>query len=191
MRQAASIAGLIIVLTAAILFSASLAHCQTISFAPQGSAALKALTGRRIKGVQIVSIIACPARISLPSISGGEVYAEAIAQGYQPILPAFARAVVNDAVSHNWRVFALEAFKVASIAAAGLGAGGVVKMSAAQLSALVIGHQIGDEIASRIQERIPNASPLLSALLDPAAKLDITQGCQVSAILAVYPRKGK
>ena len=174
---------------AVFLIINALAAAQSISFAPQGAAALKALTGKRIKGIQIVSVIACPATISLPSIQGGEVYREAIARGYEPILPAVARAVVNDTVQKNWRVYALETFKVASIVAAGLGAGGVVKMSAGQLSALVIGHQVGDDIAERITERLPNATPLIASLLDPGTRLDITQGCQTSAILAVFPTR--
>ena len=170
------------------LFSLS-AYAQSISFSPQGAAALRALTGKRIKGIQIISVIACPATISIPSISGGEIYAESIRQGYQPILPAFARSVVADAVAHNWRVYAIEAFKVASIAGVGLGAGKIVAMSTAALSALTIGHQIGDEISTRMQGRLPDPTPLMNALLDPSAKLDISQGCQVSAILAVYSKK--
>lgn len=164
---------------------------QDILFSPQGASALRALTGKRIPGVQIVSVIACPARISLPSIGGGEIYAESIRQGYQPILLDFAPSVINEAVASNKKQIVLEAFKVASIVAAGLGAGGVVKMSMAEISALVIAHQVGDELSARIKERLPNPGPLMSALLDPAKDLDIRDGCKVSSILAVYPQRKK
>lgn len=161
---------------------------QSIQFSPQGASALKALTGKRIKGVQIVSVIACPAVISIPSISGGELYSAAITQGYEPILPQFAAAVITDAAASNKWQIALEVFRVASIAAI---VAGTRSLNATQLLVINGAHQIGDELSSRIQTRLPNPAPLISALLDPEKTLDITHGCQVSAILAVYPSEIK
>lgn len=157
---------------------------QTIMLSPQGEAALKALSGKRIKGVQIVSVIACGDRV----LHGGTIYSEAIKAGFAPMPPIVAQAVLNNAVSHNWRFYAIEAFKVVSITAAGLGAGRIVSMSPELLSAMVLGHQIGDELAARSAERFPNPVPLLSALLNPSADLDLSKGCQSAFLLSLYGR---
>lgn len=164
------------------------AQAQTISIAPQGQQALRALTGKRIQGIQILGAIVCPAEGNT-SISGGAVYREAIALGFTPIIPVLAQSVITQAVSHNWRWYAIEAFKVGSIAAAGLGAGRVVAMSSAKLAALVIAHQIGDELSARAQERIPNAGPLISSLLDPEETLDLGHRCKVASMLALFPNR--
>jgi hypothetical protein len=162
------------------------AEAQTISFAPQGAAALKALTGKRIKGIQIVSVVACPATISIPTILGGEVYREAMAQGYTPIMPQFARAVVNDAVAKSPGKRFIEGAALVTIIGAGIATG---KINPTWSRVLLSGHQVLDQVVADVQAVLPNSGPLTAALLDPAAKLDITAGCQSAAILAVYPKK--
>lgn len=165
----------------ALLAVASYAQ-QTLSFAPQGVAALQTLTGKRVKGVQVVSVIAC----GTGTLTGGVIYTEADKAGFSILDPQVSVALVNSTVSRNWRQYLLLAIREGSQIAIPLGAGKIITMSSQALVGLSLAHGIADDITPFIQGRLPNATPLLSALVDPAKSFDLSKGCQSGLLLSVY-----
>jgi hypothetical protein len=162
---------------------------QNISIMPQGEGAVKAIVGKKIKGYQILSVIACPADGKPLSIKGGAVYQQAMLEGYSPIAPAFAQAIISDGVAHNKKYYAIEGLKIGSMILLPLGTGKVVAMSASILTGLAIAHQVGDEVSAQLQARYPNAAALTGALLAPETSMDLSGSCKSAAILALYDRK--
>jgi len=150
--------GLLVLLTA-------YAHAQvTVTFSPQGQAALQALTGKRIHGFQIVSVLAC-SQATAVSVSGGALYELAAQGGYQWIDPGAAAVIINRTVQFNVFNVTANALVDGSSFASLLVAGGVIKAGATILTALIAGHGFLDQVQGRLNAYAPDPTPVLSKLL--------------------------
>lgn len=163
---------------------------QTVSFAPQGAAVLKALTGKRIPGVGIADVVIC----SPAPIPAGAVYQTLVRNGVSPIRPASAKALFNRTVALNWRNLLLEAAADASIGIPVLGQSGVIKMSAKWVVAILAGHAVIDSLSGQVRSHIPDPSPVLSSLLDPGEVLAFAgsvTGCRESSVIIRFTKDTK
>jgi len=175
-----------------LVFTQVQAPAQCISFLPQPESAIKAQTGKRIKDVQLISTLVCPTLIDGKpgpgSVNGGAVYNSAAAQGYLPILPSNASAIINVATANSWPYRLNEAVRYLSIAGAVAGAG---KLNPTWIQILTGAHSLGDEIQAQAQTRLPNPVPLVESMPDPQKPIDLTHGCWGDNILISIKAKKK
>jgi hypothetical protein len=169
-----------------------LAWGQTVSFAPQGAAVLKALTGKRIAGVGIADVVVCsPSGLPIPS---GVVYQTLVRNGISPIRPESAKALFNRTVALNWRNLVLEGAADASIGIPVLGQSGVIKMTTKWVVAILAGHAVIDSLSNQARAHMPDPSPVLSSLLDPGDVLTFAgaaTGCHESSVIIRFNRDTK
>lgn len=145
---------------------------QQVTFSPQGAAALKALTGKRIPSFQIVSVLAC-AETNAASLTGGSVYELAAQAGYQWIDPDAAAVIINRTVAFNGWTLAENALIDGSSFGALLVAGGVIKAGASILTSLIAGHSFLDQVQGRLKGYAPDPTPVLRKLLQADTVLSL------------------
>ena len=176
----------------AVLLVAGLAVAQSprASIAPQGAEALRALTGKRIKGVQVLSVTVCS---DVPaSISGGMLYQAVARAGIAPISSKLAPAIIERTVDRNWRKIAIELIRSATLIGATLTSSGVITATKTVTNLLIVAHTAGDEVSGILQSRLPDATPLLSNLLASEATISLgAGGCHEALMLAVYSKSTK
>lgn len=157
---------------------------QTVSFAPQGASALKALTGKRIAGVGAMSAIVCSENES--SVSAGVVYQAAAKQGIATLDPAVAKALINRTVMLNWRNVGMFFWRTGSLSLIAAMTGGAFAASKSVQTAITLAHGTGDEVASYVVQHVPDPTAWTSQLLDPSSVItvDTASRCR-SFMLAV------
>lgn len=156
----------------------------TVSFSPQGAAALKALTGKQIQGIGIYQLIVCsPSGFPIPA---GHVYQVATDHGIAPLAPATAAALFKRTVDHNWRNIAIMAGVDASIGIPVLGQAGLISMSSKYIVSLLTGHVLFDSLQRQLQANIPDPAPVLSTLLDPDSMISFAGACKSSSMVTVF-----
>lgn len=156
----------------------------TVSFSPQGAAALKALTGKQIPGVGMYQVVVCsPSGFPIPA---GKVYQIATDHGIAPLAPQTAAALFKRTVSMNWRNIALMAGVDASIGIPVLGQAGLVSMSSKWIVSLLTGHVLFDSVQNQIRQNIPDPAPVLNSLLDPDSMISFAGACKSSSMVTVY-----
>lgn len=156
----------------------------TVSFSPQGAAALKALTGKQIQGVGMYQVIACsPSGFPIPA---GHVYQVATERGISPLAPAVAAALFRRTASLNWRQIAITAGVDASIGIPVLGQAGLISMSSKYIVGLLTGHALFDSLQKQLQANTPDPGPVLERLLDPDSMINFAGACKSSTLVTVY-----
>lgn len=165
------------------LLMALFCSAQTVSFAPQGAEALRALAGKKLKGFGLTHVIVCSSS-GLP-IQAGLVYQTAVRAGSAPISPSNARSVINRAVGFNWWVLLNATITGASIGIPALRESGAITISSPKMLALLGTHVAIDAVTGQIRSHVPDPSALFAALLDPNATITFpgfVAGCQESAM---------
>lgn len=170
----------------AVVFAAVCFGAETrISVSPQGAASLKAMTGKRIPGVQILGVTMCS------DVRGGDVYQALNHVGIATIMPRNAVAIVEQTVNRNWRKTALDAGKIGALLAAAFTTSGVIAASPKVASALIVGHQVGDQVGELVRQRLPDPRGLLDALIDPEGRIEAGAGCKVGMVMVVFDKNTK
>jgi hypothetical protein len=149
-----------------------------VSMSPQGAEALKALTGKRVPGVQIVAVTTCSD--AAVAISGGALYQAAAGAGIATISARLAPAIIARSVDRNWKKITVDVIGAASGIAAGWAPAGAA-------TALIAGHLVGDQVSGFLRPRIPDPSVLLTGLIDASARFDVDAGgCREGFMLAAF-----
>ncbi len=170
----------------------------SITFSVQGKQALKDLTGKVVKNLQLVSAEVCT-QDNKP-VSGGQVYQMAVFAGYEYYDPKIAPVLFTNASNKNWRVYAVDVMRYATIAGAGLTASGVFSTADRLRKWTTIAvnlHDISDGVKDRLTSEIPNPTPLIQVLIDNKRNLELTQSpegglsCAGGIIAVRYDTKNK
>lgn len=173
--------------TLIVLLLASLVSAQTVSFAPQGAASLKALTGKRIKGVGLLSATVCS---SVPlTVMGGMVYQKANSLGISTINPGDAAVLVRRTVQFHWSNFLLAGISDVSLLIPILGEAKLFAASSTSVISMLLGHGVADTAAGQLRTLTPDPSELLGNLLDPVGVLAINGACAQKMMVIVYSPK--
>lgn len=157
----------------------------TVSFSGQGAETLKALTGKRIRGVALNAVIVCsPVPVTIPI---GRIYQLAAQHGISYLKPEEATAMIIRTVSFNWTNILLDALTDGPQGAAFLGASKLVSMSNPVIAALIGSSAIIGLATKRIKTFAPDPSPVLKDLLDPKATMTFAAaGCSSGIIATRY-----
>lgn len=150
-------------------------QAQTVTFSPQGSAALRALTGKRIGGFQLVSVMACAD--SMPAgFSGGEIYQKASQQGYQWIDPMATTAILERTVQFNPANLIPVVLTSGTAGFSLLLSGGIIKTTSTWLTALIASHGVLDQASNQIRGYAPNPATVVDNLLRPTDAFSLASG---------------
>jgi len=161
----------------------------TVSFASQGPAALKALTGKLVKGMQIVKANVCAPGTGIVSV--GRILSMANKMGIADIDSGIANALVTQTVDRNWRHLLMVGAVEGTSIAASIFVPGIVAASKSVSTGLVIGHIFLDHAPALIAPGAPQPAPLLNSLADASANLAFNgPSCQKMLFVADYNGKG-
>jgi hypothetical protein len=161
---------------------------QTVTFSPQGAAVLKALTGKRIKGVGIMVAEVC----STIPVSAGAVYGKASTQGIAWIDPALGKQLINRTVNISWPNLIGAGITDASLLVPLFGAAGIISMAPKWVAALISGHGAADLAISRLRTYAPDPTALETQLLDPEAMITFAdKPCHRYDLLVQYSKANK
>lgn len=149
-------------------------QCQGVcaSFSGQGAAALKALTGKRIVGVQLIAVEICSTHPA--TFGAGLILQYASALGIQYHSPKIGSAIVQHTTDLNWRNVIINTAKVGTMLAAALTVSGTIAASAAWQTGLVVGHAATDSLPMLFSPGAPNPDPYLSGVLDANGTITVT-----------------
>lgn len=160
----------------------------TVSFSPQGLAALKAVTGRNIRGVGIYDLVVCSPTGAF--VQGGSVYQTAVGAGISPLGPAEAKFLFTQTVSRSPGNLLLEIGADASIALPVLGQSGLISMSSKYVVSLLAGHVLFDNIQNQVRAHLPDPSSVTNLLLDPQSTIVFPNGaCKEATMIARFSGK--
>lgn len=158
-----------------------------ITFSPQGSSVLRALTGKRISGFQIVAAMACDF-----TVSGGQIYEAATQQGYAWTAPEATATLITRTANIDWRNIVPTLLANGTSGAALLVAGGVIHAPAAWLTGLIAGHGALDLVQSQIRAYAPDPTQVLSKLAQVSETITLEPGqCAERFIGAQFTGKPK
>lgn len=165
-------------------------RAQTVTFSPQGAAALRALTGKRISGFQIVSVMACADAMSA-GFSGGEIYQKASQQGYQWIDPMATTAILERTVQFNAANLIPVLLTSGTAGFSLLLSGGIIKAtSSSWLTALIASHGVLDQASNQIRGYAPNPATVVDNLLRPTDSFSLASSQCIERYLgAVYNKQ--
>jgi hypothetical protein len=166
-----------------ILASLAISSFAQITIVRQGPAVLKQATGRTVKGVQIVGILAC----SVDGISGNKIWRTAIDAGYSPLLIE-PGTILTKTSGRDLRVVLLRSLQIASIAVPAMISSGVITSNNKMIFSLLSAHSLTDEAVNWIKSGTPDPKPFVSALIDPTQSYP--SGC-ISGILISSFQKSK
>jgi|SRR6185295_11365174 len=160
----------------------------TVSFSGQGAEALRALTGKRIPGIQMVQGTVCSHGTG--SVSVGAVIQEAHRQRFQTLLPSVGTAIVQRTVNLNWRNITMNVFRIATGTALMIFTGGTVTASAAVTSGVAYAHGFSDTLPL-LFTGVPKPDPYLNSVADFNSKLELSgtpemEDCRSILFTAVY-----
>lgn len=152
-----------------------------VSFSPQGSEIVKAMTGKRIKGVGIHELVIC----SSGTVQGGAVYQLAVSNGILPISPAQAGTLFRQTAARSVPALLLAGAGYASLGVPVLGQAGVISMTSRFIVGILSGHALFDSFRGQVQAQLPDPTPLLGSLLDPESVLTLS-GCKESKMVTRF-----
>lgn len=159
-----------------------------VSYSNQGAQSLKSLTGKVIKGVEIIQATICTDHIAV--VPGGRVYQQANGMGIQTIAPKIGQRIVDNAISLNWRTITIDVGMVALGAMSALTVGGVVAASTGWQRGLTLGHLTSDMLPKLFSHGAPDPSAFTDTVLDGDKDLQFAvPGCHLASLAGVY-RKG-
>lgn len=153
-----------------------------VTYSSQGATALRALTGKRIKGFQLVQATTCADHDA--KFGAGRIIQQANAMGIQTLSAKTGAAVVQQTVDLNWRKLLILGVQVGTSVALGVTTSGVVTSSKAITTGIALGHLALDELPTVLKPGTPNPDPFFSAALDESGQVTISAGACVSAIFA-------
>src|SRR5437868_3450730 len=110
----------------------------TASFSPQGAASLRALTGKRIAGFQLIQVTICAQQAAV--LPAGRIYQMANGAGIQTIAPKVASAIVKTTVNRDMHKIAAEMLKAGTLIGATVMGSGLVAASVAWTGGAVLAH---------------------------------------------------
>lgn len=153
-----------------------------VTYSSQGAAALKAMTGKRIKGFQLVQANVCADHDT--KFGAGRIIQQANAMGIQTIGGRAGAAVVQQTVDLNWRKLLMIGVQVGTSVALGVTTSGVVASSKAITTGIALGHIAMDELPNVLRPGTPNPDPFLSSVLDEGGQVNLAAGACVSTMFA-------
>lgn len=153
-----------------------------VTYSSQGAAALKAMTGKRIKGFQLVQATTCADHDA--RFGAGRIIQQANAMGIQTISGKAGAAVVQQTVDLNWRKLLMIGVQVGTSVALGVTTSGVVASSKAITTGIALGHIAMDELPNILKPGTPNPDPFLSSVLDEGGQINLAAGSCVSTMFA-------
>jgi hypothetical protein len=168
----------------ACLFAfACAALAQTYTFLPQGAEVSTAQVGSSIPGEQVLAVIVCGS----PQVSGGLIYQQAVAQGYQPISNLFVASVATQVVGKTKLAKIVYILQFATIITAEIASGGAFNIGNKALAGVIFTHGTIDQFSPLLASKIPNAGALLANLVDPSQSYAVSaSGCYQGLMLARY-----
>lgn len=159
----------------------------SVSFSPQGDAAMRAMVGHTIPniGMDEVTICAPPGT----TVSGGSVYQLANSVGISTLSPALTRRVFTRTAALSKQQTIFTAVQYGLLAVPIMGEAGVITLSSKSLFSLLAGHGIFDMLSAKYAPLLPDPSPFLDDLLDPQASFILSGDCKVATIGVEYSGK--
>jgi hypothetical protein len=137
----------------------------SVTYAGQGAAALKAETGKRIAGFQLVSVIVCSPANSGVSVAGGNLYAGATRAGFSTIDADPTYAIIMHTSSIDWRNLAPKLIGDAATAGALFTSGGIISANSSWVTALIASHGLMDMAGERLKSYAPDPGIVVSRLI--------------------------
>jgi hypothetical protein len=129
------------------------AHCQTVSFGPQGAEVLAAMVGRTVPGVAAIDVQICSKKDL--RLSSGLVYQAAVAAGIQPISPLAIDAVISSELGRNrWRILA-STLNIGTHTGTILLASGLIAATNSWTAGFAVASGLADTVADRLRARVP------------------------------------
>jgi hypothetical protein len=157
----------------------------TISFSGQGAEALRAMTGKRVRGVGLESVVTCSTgTVKLPA---GRIYQLAIQHGISPIDPDVAESLIKRKVGFSIFNILPSVLSDGTGGIAVLGAAKVIAMSSPWLVGLTAASATINLVEKQIQSHAPDPAPLFKLLLDPANAISFAEaGCSRAMMVVRY-----
>ena len=160
----------------------------TASFSSQGAEALKAMVGKKVRGVGLTSVTVCSA--SPAKFASGLIWQSAVSHGISPIDPDIATAMINRKVAWSLYTVIPHLFTDGAGGLAALGAGRVISMSSPWLVGLVALSATTNIVMGQIASHKPDPSVLFKNLLDPTGTM-VFDGASCKRAMLVTRYKGK
>ena len=160
----------------------------TVSYSSQGAAALRAVTGKRIVGFQMVQATVCSGHDA--KVPVGLIIQQAGSLGIQTIDNQAGLAIVNKTVSMDWRSLAKIGLVAGLSVGTALTVGGVIHTSIGITRGLTFGHLFIDQILPPLfAVGAPQPDPFVNAAKEPDSTLELAAGsCKRVMFGAVYPK---
>lgn len=169
-------------------FAQESAPAVTVSFSSQGAEALKAMTGKKIRGVGLTAVTVCSTDIA--HVPVGTVFQNAISHGISPIDPDIAIAMVNRKVGFSIYHILPHIVSDGAAGVAVLMAGRVISATNPWLVGLISLAEVGKIAQQQFESHAPDPAPLFKSLLDPNASMDFSgKACHRGMMVTRY--KGK
>jgi len=167
------------------LFALTASGQVTVSFSPQGPASMKALTGKKIATMELLSVIACSKETV--QIAGGQFYYQALQSGISPIDPKIAEQIVASNVNRNWANIILNAAGYATLLVPVLGQSRAIPMSKAWTAGLLAAHSMADSLPQLLSPYRPDPSVLTRSLIQPDETVTVPRGSCFAGTMAAAP----
>jgi hypothetical protein len=156
------------------------------SFSPQSPESLRSSTGRTLKHMQLLSVIACTGPQPATQ-SGGDLYRQAFAAGYVTLVPVAVRGAMEHAAADNWRVWLSWSLPLAGGAGTAATTGRLINVASRNQetvsTAAVIGTGILAAMAPQIHGRAPDPTAILASLVDPTASYPLSGGACMQGVI--------